>query len=374
MLNPDLLHLLEDLIPDGDWAVLNEDRPATVCVSDNTPVTPLSGNAGRAQSRVTVAGWGEVYKGRCPVCERPNSRKKRLFVSHISGQFVSAGDIQARTGLVYVCHNEHCRVPELDKNALLIARLPELGINATPSLSSVPYQVLSESCTLPRAYKRVNDPETPDNIREYLIGRGFDLEELATDYLVGWARKDEVWFKASPAQKANGIEDSVTYSDRVVIPIICQGMLAGFQARSIDDDPKYKYLNKPNGLSKSSLLYNLDRAILRKEVCVCEGVTDVWKVGDRGVATFGRNPSEWQLWALSVGWKSDGMGILIPDANDPLAADVARESQRYLVEKEAFPRGCHILELAEGTDPGAYPAETLRTYIEETIAYYDSQQ
>lgn len=375
MLNQPLMDLLQDILPESDWQVANEDRPAQVIMVTESGATPLSAPNGREdQMKVQVVSWGEVYKGRCPVCERAGSNKKRLFLSHVSGQFVSLGNKQARAGIIYVCHNEHCRVPEITAAALRMARLPSLSIEGNAVSSDVPYQVLSDACVLPKKYALVNDPGMPEQFREYLQDRGFDLEELARTYRVGYAPKDSTWFKPTPSQALNGIEESVTYQDRIVIPIICQRMLVGFQARRIDGEEKYKYLNKPNGLSKSSLLYNLDTALLRREVCVCEGVTDVWKVGDRGVATFGREPSAWQRWALATGWRGDGMGILIPDRNDPKAGPAAADLRRYLVEQDAFPRGCHILELAEGTDPGSYPAEELREYVEQFIAYYDAEE
>lgn len=361
MLNRPLYDLLCGVLPDP-IKVIHENTPAVVRVQPAVARSPLED----AAPEIEVQRWGEVYRTNCPRCR---DKHQRLFISHCSGQTFVQDDIPYRLGWVYVCHNEHCGLREL--HSLDIGGLPALAEADSPVLS-LSHIVLQESCKLPKKYIYVDDPDMPDQFKTYLVDRGFDLVELASTYKVGYACAGDTWFEPTPKQKADGIFSRTAKEDRIIIPILNRRQLCGFQARRIDDIKEYKYLNQPDGLQKSQMLYNLDTALMQKEVCIVEGVTDVWKVGVRGVGTFGRDASEWQRWALSMGWKFDGMGLIIPDRNDPLAGPAADDLKAFLDAKEAFPRGCHILELAPGTDPGAYAAKDIREFIEGSIQYYDA--
>ena len=87
----------------------------------------------------------------------------------------------------------------------------------------------------------------------------------------------------------------ILFEDRLLIPVIAGNVLVGWQLRRLVDLPKdpYKYLN--SDMKKSAVLYNMDNAKFCRDIVICEGVTDVWRVGRNAVALFGKHCSPAQL-------------------------------------------------------------------------------
>lgn len=107
--------------------------------------------------------------------------------------------------------------------------------------------------------------------RRYLEQRGFDDLEIERKYgVLGTGRTGEL-------------------AHRIVIPVILEGEVVTWQARTILDGAQPKYMACPNDVAKTPIkevLYNLDNCRKRRVIAV-EGVTDVWNVGDDCFATFG---------------------------------------------------------------------------------------
>ncbi|WP_425613525.1 hypothetical protein NA78x_003359 [Anatilimnocola sp. NA78] len=126
----------------------------------------------------------------------------------------------------------------------------------------------------------------PDNVRDYVEGRNFDPREL-------WERW-RVYYCESCF--GSGIRD-----ERLVIPIFDfpddgkvsqKTIVAGWQARLIDDEliagstPKYL---TATGFSAAAAVYGLTwAAAVSGPIVICEGITDVWRLGTNAVAIFGR--------------------------------------------------------------------------------------
>ena len=73
-----------------------------------------------------------------------------------------------------------------------------------------------------------------------------------------------------------------------------------FTARTIFDDiePKYKNLEiEKSVLDAKSTIYNIDRA--KDKIIICEGVTDVWRLGDGSVSLSGKTATNMQLSILA---------------------------------------------------------------------------
>jgi hypothetical protein len=124
----------------------------------------------------------------------------------------------------------------------------------------------------------------------YICGRGYDVGYLSA-----------VWELAST---------SLCDPQRIAFPIYATSppfanlanveptnfVLAGWQARAIEPIPEHvpKYIFPP-GMQKSRLLYGLRHALnTTSPVIVCEGATDVWRVGPGAVAILGSSMSEQQ--------------------------------------------------------------------------------
>lgn len=78
-----------------------------------------------------------------------------------------------------------------------------------------------------------------------------------------------------------GYCDSGFYSKRVIIPIVIEGQIISFIARSIFDNVLLKYLI-PKGTLKCSILFNID-SISNDEVYIVEGPFDVMKLWSLGL-------------------------------------------------------------------------------------------
>jgi len=187
----------------------------------------------------------------------------------------------------------------------------------------------------------------------YLESRNFNISELSRIWNVQYC----------PAYSLLG-----TAALRIVAPI-CQPaswfrptgkrsevQLAGWQARYAGEPPKDvpKYIFPP-GMQKSRLLYGLPQAMMaRSPVVICEGVTDVWRVGPGAVAIFGKVLSERQRSLICHHFNGRPVVVL-------LDADAGNEA-RQIVEQLASSRGDHtaLAVLPPGiADPGDAPLDVI---------------
>jgi DNA primase len=186
--------------------------------------------------------------------------------------------------------------------------------------------------------------------RVYLTGRGFDVEELATIWSLGYC------YRSSYRQMEN----------RIYIPIVQDGELVGWQGRwpgatnrQCGEIPRYYTMP---GLQKSKILYNMDSARGEPLVVICEGCSDVWRVGAAGVALLGKTASREQLRLLTTIWAGKTAVILL----DADAATEARELFQRL--RPFFGRRLVLAMLPEGLDPGVCPRESLWAFLQSAAA------
>lgn len=63
---------------------------------------------------------------------------------------------------------------------------------------------------------------------------------------------------------------------------------------------------------------------------VCEGVTDIWRVGAPGVAILGKHASDEQVRLLSLGW-ADKVAVVLLDTDAAAeAAELGRRLRPFL--------------------------------------------
>jgi hypothetical protein len=175
----------------------------------------------------------------------------------------------------------------------------------------------------------------------YLTSRGYDLAELSSLWGVGYCR----W---SRYRLMRG---------RVYVPVLQDTKLVGWQGRwpgeldwAAEDVPKYYTMP---GLRKSQLLYNEDLARMQPLVVICEGVTDVWRVGPAGVALFGKTASRQQLLRLASGWMGKSAVVL-------LDADAKADAEELTTSLRPFFRDRLVqVTLPDGKDPGSFPRDEL---------------
>lgn len=165
--------------------------------------------------------------------------------------------------------------------------------------------------------------------RKYLLRRGFDPAMLEDKYRIrGTGRTGDL-------------------AHRIVIPILFNGQVVAWQARTTIEGVEPRYLSSSTEesiLSVKEVLYNLDNCKKRR-VIVCEGVTDVWRVGDDCCATFGVAYSQEQRALLCE--RFDEIFVLF---------DTGREEFKRASELAALLDGAgkhvEILSEIDAKDPG----------------------
>jgi len=86
---------------------------------------------------------------------------------------------------------------------------------------------------------------------------------------------------------------------RLVIPIYKDSILVNYLGRDITGIYKARYRNCPNSLAvipSKSCVYNLDMAM--DKVIICEGPTDVWRMGMSAICTLGTTFTNDQVMAI----------------------------------------------------------------------------
>lgn len=107
--------------------------------------------------------------------------------------------------------------------------------------------------------------------KDYLRSRNFDPDKL-----------EEEW-------DLKGTGKLGDYKFRIIAPIYHNGKLVNFQGRDITDQAVAKYKacsHHDEVMNVKECLYGLDK-VEGDSIVVCEGITDVWRLGPGSVDTFG---------------------------------------------------------------------------------------
>lgn len=128
--------------------------------------------------------------------------------------------------------------------------------------------------------------------KKYLEGRGFDSDKLEHEWkLIG----------TGPISSLDGKE----YKHRIIAPIYWDGIPVSFQGRDITNRHKLKYKACPEDrelIHHKHILYGKQNKWLDMGICV-EGITDVWRLGDRSFGTFGIKYTHQQLRLIAKTFK-----------------------------------------------------------------------
>lgn len=163
--------------------------------------------------------------------------------------------------------------------------------------------------------------------RQYLIGRGFNASDL-----------ERLW-------RLEGIGIAAKLAWRIFIPIHYRGEVVSWTTRTIGERGiRYKSARPDQEkMDHKDLLYGEDH-VRGHKVIVCEGPSDVWRVGPGAVATFG------------VGFSPAQLRKIAQYPVRTVCFDPEPEAQnraRQLVERlSVFPGETYRVELTGGTDPG----------------------
>lgn len=167
--------------------------------------------------------------------------------------------------------------------------------------------------------------------RAYLEGRGFDPDQLI-----------KLW-------QIQGFGVAGSYSWRIWVPVHYHGEVVSWTTRAIGDDVHLRYVNAKPSQEKQSpkrLLYGMDYA--RSTIIICEGPTDVWRLGPGAVATMGLQYTQSQVALMAQYARRYICFDSSPDAQ--------ARSHTLAEQLSLLPGVTHELEL-DADDPGSANAK-----------------
>lgn len=173
--------------------------------------------------------------------------------------------------------------------------------------------------------------ELPPLHVNYLLKRNFDPSILQRDYGI-------------LATHTTGY-----FAYRIVIPIIVNHALVNFTARDVTGQQDNKYKNCDNRyaiMPTKETIYNIDT--VKDKIIICEGPTDVWRIGKGSVATMGVEYTTTQL-ALLAQKEAKEIFILYD-------SDAITKAEKLASAVSTFCPKVEIIELEDG-DPGSMDPE-----------------
>lgn len=145
-----------------------------------------------------------------------------------------------------------------------------------------------------------------------------------------------------------------TVRDRLVFPIVQNGIQVGASFRRIRSKDTPKWSHQPVGIETKDILYNYDSAIGEREIVIVEGMPDVWayhEIGITAVATFGAHITDQQYKLLM----RTGADIVLSFDGDEAGRN-ATDKARALFRNKAIVK---IVSFAQGEDPDNIPRQEL---------------
>lgn len=297
------------------------------------------------------------------------------LLSLLGIKFISEGNKHCTTGWV----NTHCPFCDGSKNYHLgvpldgkISKCWRCGKHSLPStlaaLSKKPiseiFQLLkkyqgSTGRIVPRVQIGSKKFEYPSGIgplmethKKYLEKRRFDCSFL-----------EKVWgIKGVGPMGKLGMSD---YKNRILAPIIWEGEVVSFQARTIKEGLEPKYKACPKEIEKKHhqhILYVHPKFKADKNMIITEGITDVWRLGFQAVAVFGIEYTKQQVREIyKIKKNQPGKTIILFD-DDPQAIVQGEKLMADLMF-----RGLDVAQKIIVGDPGGMDQEEAEKLMDSLL-------
>jgi hypothetical protein len=310
------------------------------------------------KKQLSVTRWGELYTANCPYC---HDTRGRLAVSYYYG--VYDDQLERANYTLWKCFNEECQHRKTCRDDLY-RRLMLDDFNHDTACSSVRPKApkVVEATTLPQieipgSVVPVNELPTTHQCVQYLRDiRHFDLNELVSQWKVGYA--------VDMPERARG----ALSIHRIIVPVIVDGVVVGWQARYPADLSDWRQVRKYlTYFPKSQTLYGIDNAKDAEWITVVEGVTDVWRYGTGSVARLGKRLSPQQLKVL-IKCAAGRPIVFIPDMNDP-EAEVNTHADIRDLAAQCYAGPVAVCALPQGTDPGGLERDYLRELAKQSLQF-----
>lgn len=196
-----------------------------------------------------------------------------------------------------------------------------------------------------RKKKPLNEFTIDATIREVTKFRDFQ-ESTLRHFSLGYVERVRL-------QKRDGGEFAL--SNRLVFPIIQDGIQVGISFRRINSNDMPKWLHQPANIETKELLYNYDNVQGQREIVVVEGIPDVWayhEIGVPAVATFGAHLTEQQYKLLM----RTGADITLSYDGDEAGRIATQKATNMLRNKAAI----KVVPFNTGEDPENISREELK--------------
>jgi len=154
--------------------------------------------------------------------------------------------------------------------------------------------IKNTSIKIPKEFSNI----LPDLHKNYLLKRKFNPSYLQNKY------------------KIMASHQIGRFSFRLITPVFINGQLVNFTARDVSGQQKVKYLHLHNEeavIPMKNCLFNIDT--VHDKIIICEGVFDVFRIGDGAVATMGIEYTPFQLNLLLEKELKEAYVLFDPDAN-----------------------------------------------------------
>ena len=345
-----------------------------------------------AKSDVSLSYWGETFQFSCPYCD---DERDRFFVSGFAGSRLQVKDNAVKVrDRVYSCKNEGCQSTfaaqkEMDKiiSDSQVAKLlhPDeecvdsfIKKNAGDVEGNSCLTINNRNIKLPDGLLPISSKNIPDYVRDYICDRGFSAHELSTVFGIKIC---------TPKSRVTGIDGKHGYSFgyyAMLIPLISRRLCLGWQARLIpyvkgklltpaeervylkecSKDPKRRFIKKYNfakGIEKNKGFYNMDTALYSKNIVLCEGVTDAWKLGKNAIASYGKTLSQAQIEIMKLMWGWGATSLVIAYDSDVDCSSLITQIRAL----DIFKLGVARMKLPEGKDPGDMSSKDLKVLVTE---------
>ena len=163
--------------------------------------------------------------------------------------------------------------------------------------------------------------------KNYLIKRNYNHEKLVHD----WGLK--------------GTNHIGNYKFRIIAPIYHKHKLISFQGRDVTDRQTLRYkacTKRKEVMNHKSTLYGIDN-VHGNKIIICEGITDVWRLGYGSVCTFGTSVTLDQIRLIT-----EFENVFILFDNEQTAQERANKLAENL---SSFKINVEIIDLPEVADP-----------------------
>jgi hypothetical protein len=223
-----------------------------------------------------VRDRGELYYTNCPIC---GDTKMRLSVSHAF--LTTVNGIRVTTGVTR-CFHEGCRI---DRDERLIRCLQDFMDGTVGDTAAATYAVsaaaprVEVAWRLPQGFRLLRELPADHPALAFIARKyhGFDPGYLSDCYGVGFTDERDDTYRLA--------------HNRVIFPVVHQGVLRGWQGRTImDDEPVRWYL--PPGFNKAVARFNWDRVAPTQIPVLTEGIPTAIAAGPTGIPVFGKSISE----------------------------------------------------------------------------------